>query len=357
MPLTVLSVSYPLAPVTESTAGGAEHILAMLDDSLVDTGYRSLVVAQAGSRCGGTLLPVGAPSSRLDADAHAFACRQYRAAIESALAQFPIDVVHLHGVDFMDYLPEPGPPVVVTLHLPPAFYPPQAFQVSRPDTHLICVSESQACACPPGARVRGIIRNGIRLDDYQPARIKGNYVMALGRICPEKGFEIALEAANECGIPLILAGTVFGYASHQQYFEDVIRPRLVGEHRFIGAIGRKAKRELLAGAQCVVIPSLAEETSSLVAMEAMASGTPVVAFNRGALRELVKHGRTGFLVDNPSQMATAIEAAGSLSSRTCREYAEKNFSSAEMVGRYLALYRELAVNSRIQSDSNIQKVV
>jgi glycosyltransferase involved in cell wall biosynthesis len=355
MPLTVLSVSYPLAPVTESTAGGAEQILAMLDDSLVDNGHRSLVIAQAGSRCRGTLLPVSAPNSRLDAEAHAFACSQYRAAIESALAHFPIDVVHLHGLDFMDYLPEPGPPVVVTLHLPPAFYPPQAFQVSRPDTHLICVSESQACACPPGAKVRGIIRNGIRLDHYQPSRIKGNYVMAMGRICPEKGFEIALDAASECGIPMILAGTMFGYASHQQYFEDVIRPRLVREHRFIGAIGGKAKRELLAGAQCVVIPSLVEETSSLVAMEAMASGTPVVAFNRGALCELVEPGRTGFLVDTPSQVAAAIEAASSLSSRTCREYAEKNFSSTEMVRQYLALYCELAANSRIRSDANLQK--
>lgn len=357
MPLTVLSVSYPFAPVTESTAGGAEQILAMLDDGLVGAGHHSLVLAQAKSDCRGTLLPTIVPSSWLDADAHAFACRQYRAAILSAVARFPVDVIHLHGLDFMDYLPEPGPPVVVTLHLPPAFYPAQAFQAKRPDTHLICVSESQASRCPPSAKIRGIIRNGIRLDDYRPVTMKGNYIMALGRICPEKGFEIALDAATDCGIPLILAGMVFDYRSHQQYFTDMIRPRLTGKHRFIGAIGGERKRDLLAGARCVVIPSLVEETSSLVAMEAMASGTPVVAFNRGALRELVEPGRTGFLVETPSQMAAAIEAAGSLSSTACRESAEKNFSSAHMVHQYLALYCELVANFRIRSDLNPQKAV
>ncbi|PYX81005.1 MAG: glycosyltransferase family 4 protein [Acidobacteria bacterium] len=356
MPLTVLSVSYPLAPVSESTAGGAEQVLAMLDEGLTGAGHRSLVIAQGGSQCRGTLLPVKAPGFRLDEDVHALACIDQRAAIKWALTRFAIDIVHLHGLDFVDYLPEAGPPVVVTVHLPISFYPRQAFQLSRPDTHLVCVSESQAWTCPAGAKIWGVIRNGVRLDPYQPPRVKGNYVFALGRICPEKGFDIALDAATECGIPLVLAGTVFGYASHQQYFEDVIRPRLTGDHRFIGAIGLKAKRELLAGARCVVIPSLVEETSSLVAMEAMACGTPVVAFKRGALTELVEHGRTGLLVDSRSEMAAAMEAAGNLSSSLCREYAEKHFASDEMVRQYLALYSRLAASSRVHIDSDIEKV-
>ncbi|HKN32751.1 MAG TPA: glycosyltransferase family 4 protein [Terriglobales bacterium] len=356
MPLTVLSASYPLAPVTESTAGGAEQVLAMLDEGLVGAGHRSLVIAQAGSHCRGTLRPVKAPGFRLDEDVHALACIHYRDAIKRALTHFPVDVVHLHGLDFMDYLPEPGPPVVVTLHLPVAFYPSQAFQLSRLDTHLVCVSESQASTCPPGTKIWGVIRNGVRLDQYQPARVKGNYVFALGRICPEKGFDIALDAATECGIPLVLAGTVFGYASHQRYFEDVIRPRLAAEHRFIGAVGPKAKRELLAGARCVVVPSLVEETSSLVAMEAMACGTPVVASKRGALRELVEHGCTGFLVDSRSEMAAAMEAAGSLSSTVCREYAEKHFSCEEMVRQYLSLYSRVAGSFAVHTDSDMQKV-
>jgi glycosyltransferase involved in cell wall biosynthesis len=356
MPLTVLSVSFPLAPVTESTAGGAEQVLAMLDEGLVGAGHRSLVIAQAGSQCRGTLLPFKAPGFRLDEDVHALACMHYREAIQQALARFPIDVVHLHGLDFMDYLPEAGTPVVVTLHLPVAAYPPQVFQLDRPDTHLVCVSDSQAWTCPPGKKIWGVIRNGVRLDQYQPVRVKGNYVFALGRICPEKGFDIALNAATECGIPMVLAGTVFGYESHQRYFEDVIRPRLGGEHRFIGAVGPKAKRELLAGARCVVIPSLVEETSSLVAMEAMACGTPVVAFKRGALRELVEHGRTGFLVESRSEMASALEAAGNLSPTLCREYAERHFSRDEMVRQYLALYSRVAAGCRVPADTDMQKV-
>jgi glycosyltransferase involved in cell wall biosynthesis len=256
----------------------------------------------------------------------------------------------------MEYLPDAGPPVVVTLHLPPAFYSAQALRPSRPDAHLVCVSESQAWSFPADAMISRIICNGIPLDEYQPASKKGGYVLALGRICPEKGFHLALDAAAECGLPLILAGTVFGYASHLQYYDAEIRPRLVGKHRFIHAVGRKAKQKLLAGARCVVIPSLVDETSSLVAMEAMASGTPVVGFRRGALREIVRHGRTGFLVETSSKMAAAMDASSQLSSTACREHAEKYFSAANMVRRYLTLYETLAATQRPDTYSSLQRV-
>jgi glycosyltransferase involved in cell wall biosynthesis len=144
-------------------------------------------------------------------------------------------------------------------------------------------------------------------------------------------------------IPLVLAGQVFAYEAHQQYFETMIRPRLAGMHRFIGPVGQLRKNDLLAGARCVLVPSLVDETSSLVAMEALACGTPVVAFRRGALVEIVEDGCTGFLVDSPAQMAQAILAAGQLSSNLCRERAERNFSAARMIREYFSLYESLAV--------------
>jgi glycosyltransferase involved in cell wall biosynthesis len=258
-----------------------------------------------------------------------------------ALAQHSIDVVHMHGIDFMEYMPDPGVPVVVTLHLPPGWYPQRAFLLDRHDTHLVCVSDSQAKACPSGANVR-VIRNGVRLDKFQPVWGKGNYVLAMGRICPEKGYHVALDAATEAGIPLILAGRVFGYQAHEEYFEAMIRPRLAGEHRFIGPVGGNRKQQLLGGARCLLVPSLVAETSCLVAMEARACGTPVVAFRRGALAEVVDHGRTGFLVDTQSEMAKAIAAASQLSPTLCRDRAEKLFSSGSMLEQYLSLYSELA---------------
>jgi glycosyltransferase involved in cell wall biosynthesis len=341
MPLTVLNVAYPLAPVLPDTAGGAEQIVSILDTALVEAGHRSIVLACSGSECRGKLLTIPTPQGELEGKAHDIACRQYREMIRFALARFPIDVVHMHGVDAFEYLPEPGPPLLLTLHLPPSWYPGELFRLPRPDTHLVCVSKSQAARCPQWARIR-VIANGIRLEDFWPSGNKTDYVVAIGRICPEKGFHLALEAARQAGIPLVLAGAVFGYSAHENYFRDEIQPRLGGQHRFVGTVALEEKRELLAGARCLLAPSLVEETSSLVAMEAMACGTPVVAFRRGALPEIIEHGLTGFLVNTVSEMRDAIAVAKELHASDCRESAEARFSSQRMTGEYLTLYEELA---------------
>ena len=348
MSLTILSIGYPLAPVAENTAGGAEQILAILDEALVASGHRSIVIAPEDSHCRGTLIPTTFPRGRLGLETKARVYQEYRTVVESALEQNSIDVIHMHGIDFLEYLPPAGLPVVVTLHLPLSWYPAHAFSLTRPKTHLVCVSESQKRNGPDGAANCRVIPNGIRLEHYRPAWDKGGYVVALGRICPEKGFHIALDAASQAGIPLVLAGQVFAYEAHQEYFETMIRPRLTGQHRFIGAIGGQRKNQLLAGARCLLVPSLVDETSSLVAMEALACGTPVVAFRRGALTELVEDECTGFLVETPAQMARAILDADQLSSSFCRDTAERNFSANRMIREYLFLYRSLALSSKVE---------
>src|SRR5690606_12917686 len=126
------------------------------------------------------------------------------------------------------------------------------------------------------------------------------------------------------------------------YFEEAIRPRLCARRRFVGRVGGARKRELFAGARCVLIPSRVAETSSLVAMEALASGTPVVAYRAGALAELVEHGVTGYLVDGVDEMAGAARASAELDRAACRRAAERRFSAASMIDTYLALYAALA---------------
>ncbi|WP_437568397.1 glycosyltransferase family 4 protein [Sorangium sp. So ce542] len=347
MPLTVLHVGYPLAPVGPDAVGGAEQVLSMLDEALSRGGHRSIVVAPEGSACAGTLVATPAPPAGavLDEGAKEQAWRHHRRAIARALERYPIDLVHLHGVDFDRYLPEPGVAALATLHLPPSFYSPAVFRLERPRTFLHGVSATQRRACPPGARLLPEIPNGVRLEHYRPRRHRRGFALALGRICPEKGYHVAVEAAVRAGSPLLIAGQAFGYEEHTRYLREVLLPMLGGAgpaRRFLGPVGLVRKRRLLAAARCLLVPSLVQETSSLVAMEALASGTPVIALRgAGALPEIVEHGRTGYLVDDAAEMAEAIAMADRLDPAECRRAAEERFSAARTAAAYLETYRRI----------------
>lgn len=344
--LTVLSVAYPLAPVSPDAVGGAEQVLATLDRALVAAGHRSLVVACAGSAVAGTLLPTPARAGPLDEGTRAAAHAAHRRAIREALRRWPVDLVHLHGIDFFAYRPPPGVPVLVTLHLPLAWYPEAALRPRRPGTWLHAVSAAQRRDGPPGLALLPDIPNGVDVDALRARHAKRRFALALGRICPEKGFHLALDAARRARTPLLLGGAVFPYAAHERYFREEIVPRLDRERRFLGSLGFARKRRLLTAARCLLVPSLVAETGSLVAMEALACGTPVVAFPNGALAEVVEHGVTGFLVRDEEEMAEAIRAVERLDPEACREAARRRFSAERTVERYLDLYRELAARGR-----------
>ena len=338
MPLTVLSVSYPLAKVSPGTAGGAEQVLATLDKAFVRGGHRSLVLAPEGSRCRGLLIPAQIPSGVLDDAAKSEARRLFKQLLERTLFRLSVDVVHMHGLDFSEYLPDGDIPVVVSLHLPLEWYAGQALQPRRPNTTLVCVSSFQARTAAAEAQIDCVISNGVELDEFRPARAAANYALTMGRICPEKGFHFAIDAAERAGVKLVLAGSVFEYTEHRKYFDTTIAPRLNGRVRFIGPVGGKRKRDLLAGAKCLLIPSQVNETSSLAAMEAMAAGTPVIAWRSGALPEIVADRRTGFLVSSVEEMAEAIARVESIDREECGREAEERFDATNMVSEYLALY-------------------
>jgi len=196
------------------------------------------------------------------------------------------------------------------------------------------------------------IENGVPLNQGSARHAKRRFVFSLGRICPEKGFHLGLEAARRARAPLLLAGEVFRYEAHEAYFRREILPRLDKERRFIGPVGYKRKRRLLAAARCLLAPSLAPETSSLVAMEALACGTPVVAFPSGALAEIVEHGKTGFLVETEPEMAVAIGRVGAISRETCRAEAQRRFGLEQMLEKYLELYAQLVEGNAEQRRGN-----
>ncbi len=344
--MKVLSIAYPLTEVSADAAGGSEQILTLLDKAMVEAGHESFVMAAEGSRVAGTLIATPSARGTLSDSIREWGRQEHKRLLKAVLKEHDIGLVHMHSLDFHHYLPPNDVPVLSTLHLPPDWYPRRIFQSKRRNFFLNCVSASERKACPPSRRLLPTIPNGIDVDHFQWRAPRGDFALALGRICPEKGFHRALQAAKGAQVEMILAGELFPYASHRTYFEKEIVPALDDRRRFIGPVGFGAKRDLLARARCLLITSTVAETSSLVAMEAMASGTPVIAFPAGALPEIIEPGRTGFLVQSVQQMAEAISYAGCIDPAECRRAAETRFSASRMANSYLRLYQQILQRAR-----------
>jgi len=340
---TILSVAFPMAAVSPDSSGGAEQILSEIDHGLVRQGHRSLVVACPGSRVAGTLIPTTSIAGLISDEHWAATYIAIRDAMAYALNRYQVDIVHMHSLYFGDYLPQQNVPVLVTLHLPLSWYKRGSLELKRPRLYFHCVSRSQRESAPANLTLLPEIENGVRTDLLWPRarRRKKGFVLALGRICPEKGFHLALRAAKDANVGMLLAGQIFPFIEHQRYFAEQIVPQLDLRRRYIGPIGFKRKRRLMSAARCVLVPSVVPETSSLVAREALSCGTPVVAFAQGALPDVVCHGKTGFIVQGPEELPDAIRACSSLDPAECRKTAIQHYTVEKMVDQYIASYRRI----------------
>jgi glycosyltransferase involved in cell wall biosynthesis len=336
--VNVLSVAYPLFRVSPDSSGGAEQILSLVESGIVEAGHCSLVIAAKGSSIAGELIETPDFEGEMTGEVRAWAQSVHRERIRETLRTRPVDLIHFHGLDFDTYLPETAVPKLATLHLPLAWYPQQIF--STPDLTMNCVSDSQARSAPPGVCLP-VVKNGIDLERFRTSNGEKGYLLWLGRICPEKGVHLALDSAHRLNLPLIVAGPVHSFPSHVAYFEDQVRPKLDERRRYIGPVGLDEKVDLLSGAICLLVPSLVAETSSLVAMEALASGTPVVAFDSGALPEIVECGVTGFIVSSEEEMAEAVGRISQVSRAACLSYAREHFDKRRMTADYLRSYESL----------------
>jgi len=355
----VLYVAYPLLTVSDESAGGAEQVLWTLEREMARRGALTTVAASAGSRVSGELFSTGDPCTQPDD------YERRRVEHEDRVVDFvrrreregrPFDLVHDQSGSFWKRAAEIDSPVLATLHLPRSFYLAGSFEEIPDNVRFNCVSGSQARSFADLETLVGVASNGIALDrfagddgaDMQRGVVDRRGLLWLGRICEEKAPHLALEIAAHAGLPITIAGQVYPFSYHRQYFEREVAPRLreIPNAEFVSAPSAELKRRLLRQAKALLITSQADETSSLVAMEAAASGVPVIAFRRGALPEVVKDGVTGFMVEDVAQAVLALQKISSVSPKACAQYAQENFSAAKMAERYSTLYEQLSLTER-----------
>ena len=268
-------------------------------------------------------------------------------AIRQALRAHRFDMIHDHSGGFWRHAAEASVPILATLHLPRSMYQPTLFCDLPANVFFNCVSESQAKDFRDLPNFVGVVENGVDLARFPPSRDKKNFVLWLGRVCEEKGPHLAIAAARMAGTRLVLAGAVYPFSYHLDFWRRTIVPAIDGGAVwFLQRPSWTEKLTLLQRAKAVLIPSLVDETSSLVALEAMACSTPVIAFHRGALPEIVADGKTGFLVDSVEEMAAAISRVEQLDPDACRARVAANFPFRATADDYERLYADVMQRAR-----------
>ena len=347
--LRILYVAYPLVAVSAESCGGAEQMLWLLEREMHDRGHRTTVACCPNSQISGELVLTSEGARGADqfeacnAEHVANVCRLVAQRRDGGL---PFDLIHDESGGFWRHAADVDTPVLATLHLPRSFYPAESWRRTPANVCFNCVSLSQATTFNGLPGPVATIANGIDLDRYEFQESKSDYVLWLGRLCEEKGAHIALDIAEQANAKLVLAGSVYPFSYHLEYCDREIVPRMQrgnGRVIFVDLPALRKKIELLQNAKAVLIPSLAEETSSLTAMEAMACGTPVIALRRGALPEIVADGITGVIANSEQEMLEALRYIGKIRPTDCRRRAENCFDGLRMCDEYEALYEAVSM--------------
>lgn len=338
--VSVLMVAPVWLRVPPPGYGGIEWIVHYLAEGLRGRGHEVVLVASgdSGSAVSTRSAYEVAPTDLMGTGTtipevhHALEAQQ-------AFADFRPHVVHDHT--FLGPLCYPGgTPVVVTAHGPTHGELGGYYQAISPRVELVAISESQRAALP-GARWARVVHNAIEVSTFPSREEKDDFLLFLGRMSPEKGAHLAAEAAARCGVRLLLAGNM-REPDQRDYFDQKVRPLLGPLVTYVGEAGAEAKRELLARARAVLFPICWDEPFGLVMAEALACGTPVVAFRRGSVPEIVDDGATGFVVDDVEGMVRAIGRVEGIEPARCREAAETRFDVSRMVAEYEDLFLDLA---------------
>jgi glycosyltransferase involved in cell wall biosynthesis len=338
-PLKIAVLAPPWFAVPPTGYGGIELVVSLLADGLAEAGHDVTLFASGDSLTKGKLSAVfpTAPSELIGRGLpdlrHALSC--YERANE-------FDVINDHtgmlGATLGGLV---DTPVLHTVHGPLDLPEPQDVygRIAKvaPQVGLISISENQRRPMPdlPWAAT---IPNAIDLSIYPCKPHRGDYLLFLGRMSPDKGAHRAIAVAIELGIPLKIAGKR-REVKERQYFAEYVEPHVGHGVEYLGEVTHGQKVELLQDARATLFPIEWEEPFGLVMIESMACGTPVIGTRHGAVPEVIEEGRSGVIVDSFRQMAEALEDADALDPIECRRYVEERFAPERMVDDYVAAYR------------------
>jgi glycosyltransferase involved in cell wall biosynthesis len=345
-----------VAPLYESVPpqlyGGTERVVSYLTEELVEMGHDVTLYASGDSVTQARLVPICPRALRLDPDCiDQFA--HHILLLETVSQQADeFDILHFH----CDYLHFPlsrrsSTPHVTTLH--GRLDLPDLVPLYREFSEMPLVSISYSQRKPlPWANWQSNVYHGLP-DSYQSYPQPGTYLAFLGRISPEKGLDSAIEIAKRAGIELRIAAKID--RADRDYFQQVIKPLL--DHplvHLIGEIPDSQKNEFLGNALALVMAIDWPEPFGLTIIEAMACGTPVIAFRRGSVPELLEEGISGYIVDDVAGAAQAVAKVRELDRRRCRLAFDRRFTARRMASDYLAVYEEI-LQSRVAHGSGWQE--
>jgi glycosyltransferase involved in cell wall biosynthesis len=345
-----------VAPLYESVPpkyyGGTERVVSYLTEELVRQGHEVTLFASGDSITQARLIAPCSQSLRLNQTCIDHIAHHIVMLEQVAQRASHFDIIHFH----IDYLHFPlsrrhTTPQVTTLHgrldLPDLIPLYQEFC----DMPVVSISDAQRQPLP-WINWQGTIYHGLPEHLYTFCDQPGTYLAFMGRIAPEKRVDRAIEIAKQLDMPLKIAAKVD--AIDQEYFVSVVQPLL--RHplvEYVGEIGEGDKDAFLGHASALLFPIDWPEPFGLVMIEAMACGTPVIAYRRGSVSEVIDEGVTGFIVDTLEEAVRAVENVASLSRQRCREVFQERFSAARMAHDYVTLYRHL-VEARPVTVSTLQ---
>jgi glycosyltransferase involved in cell wall biosynthesis len=343
--LRIAMLAPPWIEIPPAGYGGTERVVDLLCHELVERGHAVTLFAAPGTRSPATVRPLlDRPHPEAIDDVLYEADHVAQAFDEvdlAAAAGIPFDVIHDHsGFTALAMADRIATPVVHTVHGPFTDDIARFYARHGQKAAIIAISRSQLAEAPPELAVRAVIPNPIAVESWPLRSHKEDYLLWIGRVAADKGPHRAIDAARRAGRRLVLAGPI--QPGEEEFFESEVEPRLDGDHaQYIGEVGGVRKQELFARAAALLMPIRWPEPFGMVMIEALACGTPVVAFPEGAASEIVVHGDNGFLVEDEVEMANAIAKLAELDPSRCRVSAGR-YAAPGIAAEYEAVYRELA---------------